>query len=48
MLKDLAPIHWRIAARTAVLTLLGQAMIPMGAVAQQAPSEPRPNRPLSM
>jgi phospholipase C len=46
MLKDLAPIHWRIAARTAVLTLLGQAMIPMGAVAQQSPSEPPTQTPI--
>src|SRR5580698_10525805 len=46
MLKDLAPIHWRIAARTAVLTLLGQAMIPMGAVAQSSPSEPPTQSPI--
>ncbi len=46
MLKDLAPTRWRIAAKTVLLTLLGQAIVPAGALAQERPSQPQTQSPI--
>src|SRR5215469_11419956 len=37
-LKEYAPRKWRVAANAALLTLISQMLIPIGAVAQQSPT----------
>ncbi len=46
MLNELAPSHWRTAARTALLALLSQAIVPAGAVAQNHQSAPQTASPI--
>jgi phospholipase C len=47
MLKEFGPTHWRVAAKTALLGLLGQAIIPAGAVAQQRAAAPQTQSPIT-
>ena len=46
MLNDVAPKHWRIAARAILLTLLSQVVVPAGALAQDNNSEPQTQTPI--
>ncbi len=46
MLNDVAPKHWRIAARAILLTLLSQVVVPAGALAQDQKSEPQTQTPI--
>jgi phospholipase C len=46
MLNDVAPKHWRIAARAVLLTFLGQAVLPVGALAQDHQSAPQTQTPI--
>ena len=46
MLNDVAPARWRIAARAILLTFLGQAVVPVGALAQDHQSAPQTQTPI--
>jgi phospholipase C len=46
MLNDLAPKHWRLAARIALFTVVSQLVIPAGAVAQDHQSTPQTQSPI--
>jgi phospholipase C len=46
MLNDVAPSRWRFAARAILLTMLGQACVPVGALAQDHQSAPQTQTPI--
>ena len=46
MLNDVAPRHWRTAARAILLTLLSQVVVPAGALAQNNQSAPQTETPI--
>jgi phospholipase C len=46
MLNDVAPSRWRFAARAILLTMVGQACVPVGALAQDHQSAPQTQTPI--